>query len=128
MAHGDHDMFTPQLFAGAFRPDGSIDPGGVTALLRITKSELAEAIGVAAQAITKTRRAASPATQTRLRDIIEIVAHVTPWSGSAASAFAWYRSQPIPSFGDVTAEELVRQGRAADVKRYLNRIAEGGYA
>jgi hypothetical protein len=43
-------------------------------------------------------------------------------------AFAWYRSQPLPSFGDLTAEDLVKEGRAEDVKAYLNRIGAGGYA
>jgi hypothetical protein len=43
-------------------------------------------------------------------------------------AYAWYRAQPLPSFGDRTAESLVREGRAADVLAYLDRIAEGGYA
>ena len=43
-------------------------------------------------------------------------------------AFAWFRSQPLPSFGDKTAEDLVKEGRAEDVKKYLSRIADGGYA
>ncbi|WP_220790214.1 antitoxin Xre/MbcA/ParS toxin-binding domain-containing protein [Gluconacetobacter takamatsuzukensis] len=40
----------------------------------------------------------------------------------------WYRSRPVPSFGDQTAEALVREGRAEAVRRYLDRIATGGYA
>jgi len=34
----------------------------------------------------------------------------------------------LPSFGDKTAEDLVKEGRAAAVKAYLSRIAEGGFA
>jgi hypothetical protein len=34
----------------------------------------------------------------------------------------------LPSFGDQTAEALVKEGRAEAVKRYLDRIAVGGYA
>jgi hypothetical protein len=45
-----------------------------------------------------------------------------------SNAFAWYRSQPLPSFGDQTAEDLVKKGRAGVVKSYLNRIAVGSYA
>jgi len=37
-------------------------------------------------------------------------------------------SQPLPSFGDQTAEALVKEGRSEAVKRYLDRIAVGGYA
>jgi hypothetical protein len=53
---------------------------------------------------------------------------VLPWAGSVLAAYAWYRSQPLPSFGDMTAEDLVRAGRANDVRGYLSRIAVGGYA
>ena len=34
----------------------------------------------------------------------------------------------MPSFGDQTAEALVREGRAEVVKRHLDRIAVRGYA
>jgi hypothetical protein len=59
---------------------------------------------------------------------VEIINRVSPWAGSVGGAFAWYRSQPLPSFGDKTAEDLVKEGRAQAVKDYLSRIAEGGYA
>jgi hypothetical protein len=59
---------------------------------------------------------------------VEIIQRVVPWSGSLPGALAWYRSQPLPPFGDKTAEELVKEGRAQVVKDYLSRIGEGGYA
>jgi hypothetical protein len=40
----------------------------------------------------------------------------------------WYQTQPLPSFGDLTAEELVKQGKLEAVKRYLSRVVSGGYA
>ncbi|MBT4451256.1 MAG: DUF2384 domain-containing protein, partial [Gammaproteobacteria bacterium] len=43
-------------------------------------------------------------------------------------AYAWFRSEPIPSFGDLTAEDLVKRGMAESVLEYIGRIAEGGYA
>ncbi|EMD81783.1 hypothetical protein C725_2831 [Pacificimonas flava] len=58
----------------------------------------------------------------------EIINRVIPWAGSQLAAYAWYCSQPLPSLADVTAEELVRQGRAELVRDYLNRIAQGGFA
>ena len=60
--------------------------------------------------------------------LVEIINRVRPWAGSVQQAFAWYRSQPLPSFGDQTAEDLVKQGRAEAVKTYLSRLAVGGYA
>jgi len=62
------------------------------------------------------------------QDIAEIINAVLPWTGSVSHAFAWYRSQCLPSFGDRTAEDLIREGRTEAVKSYINRIAIGGYA
>ena len=73
-------------------------------------------------------RPRSRQTQARLRETLEIINRVTPWTGSADRALAWFRSQPLPSFGDKTAEELVKEGRVQALKDYLARIAEGGYA
>jgi hypothetical protein len=97
-------------------------------LLHITRAELALAAGLSRDAVSKSARVESPATQARLRDLVEIINRVRAWAGSPQQAFAWYRSQPLPSFGDQTAEALVKEGRAEAVKRYLDRIAVGGYA
>lgn len=58
----------------------------------------------------------------------EIIDRIIPWAGSALTAYAWYRSQSLPSFGDATAEELVRQGWSNKVHVYLDRLQHGGYA
>jgi len=109
-------------------PDNTISPAELIAILRITRKELASAIGMSRDAVSKQARIKAGKTQKRLRDMIEIINRVLPWTGAELSAFAWYRSQPLPSFGDKTAEDLVREGRGEAVKDYLSRIAEGGYA
>ena len=109
-------------------PDGAIEPALLVLKLRITKTELAAASGLSRDAVFKHARVNARATQTRLRDVAEIIARVMPWAGSVAQAFAWYRAQPIPAFGDQTPEDLVKEGRAEAVKAYLSRIAVGGYA
>ena len=111
-----------------FQTDGSIEIDGLTRHLRVTKTELATASGLSRDAVSKTSRLSMRATQSRLRDMVEIINRVMPWAGSAPQAFAWYRAQPLPSFGDRTAEDLVKEGRAEAVKAYLSRIAVGGYA
>jgi len=108
-------------------PTGVVATDRLAAALRITKSELATATGLSRDAVSKRSRLVSRTTQTRLRDTVEIINRVSGWSGSAGQAFAWFRSQPIASFGDKTAEDLVKEGRAQAVKDYLSRIAEGGY-
>ena len=97
-------------------------------MLHITRAELAVAVGLSRDAVTKAARVSTHATQARLRDIVEILNRVRPWAGSPQQAFAWYRSQPLPAFGDQTAAELVRDGRAVHVMSYLGGLALGGYA
>jgi hypothetical protein len=109
-------------------PDGSIETGRLSERLRVSKVELAAAAGLSRDAVSKSARLRAPATQGRLRDMVEIITRVLPWAGSVPQAFAWYRAQPLPSFGDQTAEDLVKAGRAQAVKDYLARIAVGGYA
>ncbi len=41
---------------------------------------------------------------------------------------AWYRAQPLPAFGDRTAEALVKEGKATAIREYLDHMAVGGFA
>lgn len=105
-----------------------ISPDRLATALRTTKAELAFMTGLSRDAVSKTARIRQRSTQARMREVVEILNRVAGWAGSSMAAYAWYRSQPIPSLGDKTAEELVREGRAELVRRYLARIADGGYA
>lgn len=96
--------------------------------LHITKKEFASAIGLSHDAIIRKDRLHTVATQQRLRQAMEILKRIEPWAGSMSAAWSWYRTYPIASFGDLTAEDLVARGRADDVRAYLSHIAEGGYA
>jgi hypothetical protein len=116
------------FLSNAFVADGTVAIDSLSDQLHVTRTELALATGLSRDAVSKKSRLRSNTTQKRLRDVIEIINHVLPWAGSVQQAFAWYRSQPLPSFGDLTAEDLVKAGRAEDVKAYLNRIGTGGYA
>lgn len=109
-------------------PDGRIDPGELASALQIDRATLANLAGLSRDAIPKSARLSSRATQKRLAEITEIISRVAPWAGSPRQALAWYRAQSIPSFGDLTPQDLVVSGRANDLKTYLSRIAEGGYA
>jgi hypothetical protein len=96
--------------------------------LHLSKTELAAVLGMSRDAVSKTSRLGSKASQRKLRDFVEILTRVSPWAGSIPQAFAWFTAQPLPSFGDQTAADLVREGRAEAVKSYISRIATGGYA
>lgn len=123
-----HALAEQPFLADVFTADGLVATDRLSRTLRITKAELASAAGLSRDAVSKTPRLRARATQTRLREMVEIIARVLPWAGSVPQAFAWYRAQPLPSFGDRTAEDLVKEGRAEAVRRHLARIAAGGYA
>jgi transcriptional regulator with XRE-family HTH domain len=118
----------PDFLADVVGRDGLIRADSLTQKLHITKFELASASGLSRDAVSKIAQLKTHATQARLREVTEIIARVLPWAGSVQQAFAWYRAQPLPSFGDQTAEDLVKEGRAEAVKGYLSRVAVGGYA
>jgi len=123
-------MDTPatDFLMGVIGEDGTVLPDRLAERLNISKTQLATAIGLPKDAVTRQSRLHAPETQARLRDIVEILNMVQGWAGSKEAAFAWYRSAPLPSFGDMTSEDLVRQGRAEVVKGHIGRIAAGGFA
>jgi hypothetical protein len=94
----------------------------------INKRELALTAGLAPATLQRKARADAPATTARLREMAEIIARVSGWAGGERQAFAWYRAQPIPAFGDRTAESLVKTGKANAVRDYLDHLALGGFA
>lgn len=118
----------PDFLTSVTGADGTVEPERLSAVLRVTRGELAAASGLGRESVSKLARLRAPATQARLREVTEIVNRILPWCGSVPQAFSWYRSQPIPAFGDQTAEDLVRAGRARHVMSYLSGIALGGYA
>ena len=117
-----------ELLPDVMTDEGTIATDRLAKVLHITKAELATATGLSRDAVSKRDRLGSRQTQARLRDTVEILHRAGRWTGSVGQAFAWYRAQPLPSFGDKTAEDLVKEGRAQAVKDYLSRIADGGYA
>lgn len=110
-----------------FNKAGLIDLERVIGELNITTGQLAEIIGLDLAAVSTTDRRASPRTQSRVSEMLEIISRVREWSGGAIQALAWYRTQEIPSLG-TTAETLVKNGNAHLVRTYLDRISVGGYA
>lgn len=109
-------------------PDGTVNIDLLVRSVHLSRTELAGVLGISRDAISKSSRLKSNASQRRLRDLVEILVRVSPWAGSVPQAFAWFTSQPLPSFGQQTAADLFREGRADAVKAYVSRIAVGGYA
>jgi hypothetical protein len=125
---------TASLSASASAMRGLLEPDGRVAIDRaarelcMSRADLAETIGLAAETLQRSARVEAPKTQTRLREMLEIVARVSSWAGGRVQAMAWYRAEPIPAFGGRTAESLVKEGKAAAVRDYLDGVALGSFA
>lgn len=117
-----------EFLSDVLNRNGSVRAGRLSGRLGVSRAQLAAAAGLSGITGSGSAQLDSSETQARLRDIAEIMNRVQAWAGSEQIAFAWYRSQPLPGFGDMTAEDLVKQGRAEVVKQHLSRIAAGGYA
>lgn len=120
--------------SAALRVSAFLDPKGfvvvdrVVKLFGISKQQFAETIGVKPETVYRASRVAAPKTQARATEMLEIVARISDWAGGERQAMAWYRAEPIPAFGGRTAESLVKAGKAAAVRDYLDHIATGGFA
>lgn len=96
--------------------------------LLTTQDEIARSAGLARDAVARKDRLSSAKTQTRLREMAEILNRLSPRFGSDLVAYAWYRSTPLPGFGGRTASGLLAEGRAGDVMDYLDAVDDGGFA
>ncbi|MBX3483143.1 MbcA/ParS/Xre antitoxin family protein [Phenylobacterium sp.] len=113
--------------ADVLGPSG-VDLLGAATLFGMTNAQLADTAGLARETLQKVERRNAPKTQSRLREMLEILRRIEDWAGGPAQAMAWYRAEPIPAFGQRTAESLVKSGDAAAVRDYLDHVATGGYA
>ena len=112
-AFTEKSLFSPRLLA----------EGWLT-----TQDEIARTAGLGRDSIARKDRLGSAKTQTRLREMVEIVNRLTPRFGSGLVAYAWYRSQPLPGFGGATAARLVQDGMADAVMGYIDAVDAGGFA
>ena len=110
------------------RANGTVDVDALAGILLVTKADLVAATGLSLGDVPEGSQECSEAAQRRFLALTRILERTAPWAAHPRIAFAWYRSQPLPSFGDMTAEDLLKMDRAAAVEAYLARIEAGGYA
>ena len=114
--------------AEAFQEAPSMEIEAVSSRLGISKRELAETAGLSVNTLQRKERAQAPAVAARIGEMAEIIHRVSDWAGSERQALAWYRAEPLPAFGGRTAESLVKNGKAAALRDYLDHLALGGFA
>jgi hypothetical protein len=116
------------LVANLMNQRGFVTVDKVAATFGMSKGQIAETVGLSREALYKLARLEAPKTQSRLKEMLEIVSRVSDWAGGKEQAMAWYRAQPIAAFGGRTAEALVKDGQAGALRNYLDHIAQGGFA
>lgn len=107
---------------------GYLAPAKIAALLKTTKDDIAQSAGLGRDAVQRRDRIRSTKTQTRLREMIEVINKVEPRFGSSLMAYAWYRSEPLAGFSGWTAMQLVKEGRAIEVLEYVDAVDAGVFA
>ncbi|AXC49566.1 DUF2384 domain-containing protein [Paracoccus suum] len=112
----------------SYADQGAFSPRRIAEALHTTQDEVARSTGLGRDALARKGRALSARTQTRLREMVEILNRVTPRFGSDLIAFAWYRSEPLAGLGGLTAMALVRDGQAEAVMDYLDAVDDGVFA
>lgn len=104
------------------------DSGGANSLisarrfavaLHIDMPMLARLAGVDRNAVRSERM------QRFLQDAIKVIQAAADVSGDLQSALSWYRNEPLTTFDDKTAEQLVSDGRTEDLVRYILALREG---
>ena len=116
------------LIAQFFDPKGVVIVDRVAERFGMSKQQFAETLGLSPETVYRTTRVSAPKTQARATEMLEIVGRIADWAGGEKQAMAWYRAEPIAAFGGRTAEALVKEGKAAAVRDYLDHIATGGFA
>lgn len=112
----------------AFIEDGVFSPKLISEALLTTKSDIAKTLGLAQDVFSRAERLRAHKTQTRLREMLEILSRANQHTDSLLASYAWYRSKPIIGFGERTASSLVCDGHADYVHAYFDHIEAGGYA
>ncbi len=116
------------MMMAEFLDGPEFSPTLVARALRTTKTEIARTLGLGQDAFSGASRISARKTQTRLREMLEILNRVQDQAGSELAAYAWFRSEPLPGFGGRTPDQIVRDGEADHVHRYLDRVMAGGFA
>jgi hypothetical protein len=117
----DFDGFLDYLNGDSHRP--VISPKSFALVFNFDLQDLAAAARVHRNTIT--RAPESEGVQRYLRESIRIVRAAADVSRSIEKALYWYKNHPIPTFDYKTGDQLVSEGRADDVVRYLQSLQQG---
>jgi hypothetical protein len=100
-----------------------LSPKRFSQALHIDLQTLAEQAHVHRNTIS--RAPSSQGVQRFLREALKVIKAGTDISGDLDQALFWYRNESLSTFGYMTAEQLVSEGRTEDVLRYIGSLEAG---
>lgn len=109
-----------------FWHSGQIHPAKVASAVNANLSDIAYTAGLEPYEL-EGEFAASERTQRHLRELVEILNRLESRLGSCQMAFAWARSQPLASFGGMTAMQLIQSGYSHNVLAYIDAVDMGAH-
>lgn len=75
--------------------------------------------------VTVNRAQGAEKLQSYLRDAVRVMAAAAEVNGSFQDAAFWFRNEPIGAFDFRTPDQLVSDGRAEDLLRYIQSLTAG---
>ncbi|MYH56549.1 MAG: DUF2384 domain-containing protein [Boseongicola sp. SB0675_bin_26] len=111
-----------------FAESGQLEPRRIAAALRTSSEDVTQTVGLSKDALQRRTRINSDKTQRRLREPLEVLNKVEPRFGSELTAYAWFRSEPLPGLDGRTAMQLVQEGKAGQVLEYIDAVDAGVFA
>lgn len=100
-----------------------LSPKAVADLLLLEEQEVALLAGVDRD--TLLTRPESPRVQEVLCNLVELLSAALAVQADRQRAASFLRNEPIAAFGHKTLLQLVRDGRTADARRYLESVSAG---
>jgi len=107
--------------------NGFVVPVSIADKLHVSIKDIAFSTGLDASSLENESLIQTDPIQKRLKEMIDILDKTISWSNNVNQAYVWYQSVSLPSFGKLTAMDLVKQGKASAVIQYLERTDKGGF-
>lgn len=104
------------MFVSNLQSNGLEDPKLWESTFFTTTDHLARFMDIPLQSLKRKERFSQAKVQTRLLEVHAILRRVRPWFDSDQAAWAWYISEPLASFANLTPAEIIKLHKGKGVE------------